>query len=316
MNQLDKNEGGYVFISHSHQDIEKVRQIRNTMEDNGFEPLCFYLKCLTDEDEIEGLIKREIDAREWFVFVDSPNSRASRWVTKEREYISSLETKKIITICLDNETSMSKVAEKLVKGLRVSVFCSEVDSEFAYLLRDKLLEKEIQVGLIVCEQMKSHNMDTINNFADYGTLIMILSNEGIKSRSFDVEIKRIVNSGADIISISLDGFAISEYWNMNNKCKENYYIEGADKETWINELVRKIEFDIACDLNKAFSQAESHREISQYYMKTQNNPEAERMAQEAHDRLDEKERIKDDILKAIEQGTMKMTDKVKKFLES
>jgi len=53
--QMDRNkkfidgEGGYVFISHSHQDIEKVRKIRNEMEDQGFEPLCFYLKCLTDD---------------------------------------------------------------------------------------------------------------------------------------------------------------------------------------------------------------------------------------------------------------------------
>ena len=39
--------GGYVFISHSHKDIEKVRILRNVMEENGFEPLCFFLKCLT-----------------------------------------------------------------------------------------------------------------------------------------------------------------------------------------------------------------------------------------------------------------------------
>ena len=48
---MDLNQGGYVFISHSHQDIQKVRQIRNAMEEAGFEPLCFYLKCLSDEDE-------------------------------------------------------------------------------------------------------------------------------------------------------------------------------------------------------------------------------------------------------------------------
>ena len=66
-----KGEGGYMFISHSHLDIEKVRKIRNALEEAGFDPLCFYLKCLTDEDEVEGLIKREIDAREWFVYIDS-----------------------------------------------------------------------------------------------------------------------------------------------------------------------------------------------------------------------------------------------------
>ena len=75
MNFFDKfkksNKGGYIFLSHSHDDIDKVRKIRNHLEKDGFEPLCFYLKCLEDDSEIEDLIKREIDAREWFVFINS-----------------------------------------------------------------------------------------------------------------------------------------------------------------------------------------------------------------------------------------------------
>ena len=54
--------GGSVFISHCHKDLPSVRMIRNRMEEEGFEPICFYLKCLTDESEIDSLIKREIDA--------------------------------------------------------------------------------------------------------------------------------------------------------------------------------------------------------------------------------------------------------------
>ena len=52
--------------------------------------LMFYLKCLSDENEIEELIKREIDEREWFIYADSQNARASRWVQTEREYIETL----------------------------------------------------------------------------------------------------------------------------------------------------------------------------------------------------------------------------------
>ena len=96
--QLQKSKGGYIFLSHSHEDIEKVREIRNSLEQDGFEPLCFYLKCLSDDSEIEDLIKREIDAREWFVFVNSENSRKSKWVTLEREYILRTNRKKVITI--------------------------------------------------------------------------------------------------------------------------------------------------------------------------------------------------------------------------
>ncbi|MBQ4111381.1 MAG: hypothetical protein IJD38_01150 [Clostridia bacterium] len=61
-------QGGWIFISHSHQDIQKVRLIRNRLEEKGLEPLMFYLKCLSDEQEIEELIKREIDERDWFIY--------------------------------------------------------------------------------------------------------------------------------------------------------------------------------------------------------------------------------------------------------
>ena len=64
-----------------------MRLIRNSLEKKGFDPLCFYMQCLTDEDEIEGLLKREIDAREWFAFMESQNSMQSAWVQKERDYI-------------------------------------------------------------------------------------------------------------------------------------------------------------------------------------------------------------------------------------
>lgn len=56
-------DGGWIFISHSHLDIDIVRRIRNKLEDRGFEPLMFFLKCLNDDNEIESLIKREINER-------------------------------------------------------------------------------------------------------------------------------------------------------------------------------------------------------------------------------------------------------------
>lgn len=41
---MNKN-GGWIFIFHSHLDIDIVRRIRNKLEDRGFEPLMFFLKC-------------------------------------------------------------------------------------------------------------------------------------------------------------------------------------------------------------------------------------------------------------------------------
>ena len=81
----------YFFISHSHLDIEKVRIIRNIVEETFFyEPILFFLKCLSDENEIQSLIQREINERIWFVYCDSENARKSEYVQKEREIVEKL----------------------------------------------------------------------------------------------------------------------------------------------------------------------------------------------------------------------------------
>ena len=64
---LYKGKGGYVFVSHSHLDIEQVRKIRNFLEDSGMEPILFYLRSMDCEDKeklktLKRLIFDEIDA--------------------------------------------------------------------------------------------------------------------------------------------------------------------------------------------------------------------------------------------------------------
>lgn len=79
----------WVFLSHSNKDYEKVRQVRNMLEEQGFRPLMFFLNCLNDDDEVESLIKREIDSRQRFVLCDSTNAQNSKWVQEEISYIKS-----------------------------------------------------------------------------------------------------------------------------------------------------------------------------------------------------------------------------------
>jgi len=56
-------EGAWIFLFHSHKDFDKVSGVRNVLEGHGHHPLMFFLKCLGDDDEIDGLIRREISAR-------------------------------------------------------------------------------------------------------------------------------------------------------------------------------------------------------------------------------------------------------------
>lgn len=143
--QLPKAKGGYIFLSHSHSDIEKVRKIRNDLEQSGFEPLCFYLKCLNEDGEIEDLIKREIDAREWFIFVDSENSRHSKWVTLEREYITKTNEKKIITVNIHDELAVRNAIRKLQHNLRIYLSYSHADSQLARRIKERLENKDYLV---------------------------------------------------------------------------------------------------------------------------------------------------------------------------
>jgi hypothetical protein len=67
------NKQIWVFLSHSNKDYDRVKEVRNMLESMSFRPIMFYLLCLSDNDEVDNLIKREIDARTRFIYCDSEN---------------------------------------------------------------------------------------------------------------------------------------------------------------------------------------------------------------------------------------------------
>lgn len=42
-------KGGWIFLSHSNKDFDKVRCVRNALEEREFRPLMFFLKCVDDD---------------------------------------------------------------------------------------------------------------------------------------------------------------------------------------------------------------------------------------------------------------------------
>ena len=313
---------GYVFISHSHQDIEKVREIRNAMEKAGFEPLCFYLKCLHDEDEIEDLIKREINAREWFVYIDSPNARASKWVTRERKYIESLNSKQIIFVDLEAEPSMEEVAKKLIRGLRVLIVCCEDELDLARTLREKFIQKDMQATISQYDAaedgtLAEHLKKQAENGKEYGCILTFLSRDGIQAEQLAEMLPEAIESGMSILPVLTEGYDPTEYIDtFRTTCNAAFQLRRDFSDAKLEEFVRMTEERITHDMRKAFSEAKSHREIESYHMEHLGDPEAERLAEEAHDRLDELEQIKEDLMNSVRMGTMKMTEELKKFLES
>lgn len=100
--------------------------MRNEFERLGHNPLAFHLKCLTDKTEdgkkeLFDLIKREIEAREWFVFCESPEAKKSPNVALEHSYILNSGKDKIWSIDMTQDINsiliMSKKYVPLLKFL-------------------------------------------------------------------------------------------------------------------------------------------------------------------------------------------------------
>ena len=112
----DKDREQWVFLSHSNKDFHSVRKLRNFMEEEGQFPLMFFLKCMHDEDELDSLLKREIECRTRFILCDSKNARGSKWVQKEVQVIKALD-RIYETINVDNIDSEAGIAQNKIQQL-------------------------------------------------------------------------------------------------------------------------------------------------------------------------------------------------------
>lgn len=97
---MKRLQRAWIFVSHSTKDIEDVRRLRNAIENLGGEPILFFLKCISVNDELDELLRREIEARQYFILCDSTHSRASTWVQQEVTHVRSLSGKTIEEIDL------------------------------------------------------------------------------------------------------------------------------------------------------------------------------------------------------------------------
>jgi hypothetical protein len=140
-------DGAWIFLSHSHKDLEKVRLVRNELERKGHNPILFFLKCLDDEDAaLPDLLRREIEARNWFLLCDSPHSRTSRYVQDEVAIIKSLKGKVFETIDLsaDLETQLDTI-DRLSQRATVFVYSEECYADIAARIIDELKHSEFRV---------------------------------------------------------------------------------------------------------------------------------------------------------------------------
>lgn len=195
MTEEGRAEGAWIFLSHSHKDLEKVRRIRNALEVKGHNPLLFFLKCLSDDSELDDLIRREIEARTWFILCDSPNSRTSRWVQEEVEIIKSLEGKVYVEIDLDKDLDIQvERVTALSKRATVFISYSRADVGVAEALRAALREHDFRVLVDVVdvapgEDWRGAMARAINEAVQKGFFLLLLSPEALESEFVRWEVK-------------------------------------------------------------------------------------------------------------------------------
>lgn len=93
-----ENSNAWIFVSHASSDLKAVRKVRNYLEDKGAAPLLFHLKALEDPEDFWPIIQREIEARNFFLYCDSPAAKASPWVQREKEAVERLRDHKPIRV--------------------------------------------------------------------------------------------------------------------------------------------------------------------------------------------------------------------------
>lgn len=191
----------WVFVSHSTKDLEKVRRVRDAIEEAGGEPILFFLKCLGDHDEIDDLIKREIEARNFFLLCDSAQARDSDWVQAEIAHVKALGDKRVEIIDLDGEW------ERQIEGIlslmrQATVFLSYArqDEEVVSQVRSALIANDFSVwdpshDLHAGEDWGNQLTSAVEASAGFGFFLHFLSSASLSSQWVAFETQKALATG-------------------------------------------------------------------------------------------------------------------------
>lgn len=250
----------WIFLSHSNRDYEKVRQVRNMLEEQSLRPLMFFLHCLNDNEEIDSLIKREIDCRTRFILCDSENARKSHWVQKEVEYIKS-QNRICETIDLSKSLDEIKVTlQDFINKTKIFISYNREEYELAEMVYNRLSIYDFSVYIDRAWDFKSSYNQNYKDAVDF------LENSVAKSNGYVVAIvnERVLNSNScsrhelikalrDNKSTGKDSFNIIPFvtkeFIVEQLGKDNdlkslvncgiQYLEGNDREKQCEEIVQR-----------------------------------------------------------------------------
>lgn len=187
----------WVFISHSLDDYNQVRRVRDFLEDEGFRPIMFFLKAFEDhpDDEmLKTLLRNEIDSRKRFILCKSRHTDPPKgWVKFEVDYIKGKdaeEFRKHIYQVVDLEQTDEQIKEQIKlfkRNATVYISYSRHDEKLYYFLKKHLeisLDMkviDIQSSLVFCMDYPKVLKNAIEESLLNGVFIPIITNNSISS---------------------------------------------------------------------------------------------------------------------------------------
>ena len=198
---MKQSSVAWVFVAHSTRDIEKVRRIRDVIEEEGGEPILFFLKCITDDDELDGLLRREIDARNVFLLCDSTNARESGYVQEEFSHARSRGKEPLVVIDLDDPDWEQQVVRirSLVRRASLFLSYSRRDTAAVQPIRAALIEHDLAIwepshdlhpGASFAAQIR----EAVDGAARFGHFLHFISSSSLSSPSVTAETERAIES--------------------------------------------------------------------------------------------------------------------------
>ena len=178
--------GAWIFVSHSLRDFRRVRRVRDALEELGHFPLLFYLRSLADDAEVDGLIRREIEARNFFLLCDSDNARSSRWVQGEIKLIKSRPQKLFARVDLDsNWDDQLRVINDVSARMSVFISASSIDRTDSADLAAALEQADYSmlgrsIDLIPGEGIQEQIRKDIDEAMRDGIVLVLLSPESVR----------------------------------------------------------------------------------------------------------------------------------------
>lgn len=194
---MEQIDGGWLFISYANEDIEHVRKIRNHLEDEGFNPIVFFLKSRTAPWTLRRLIRKEIKARKWFVLVDSPASRESKWVRWEIRCVNRNKRKRIYRV--DISQDIKPQLKKVIANTRIFLSYRHTPNDITLAKRlHRLFERnDFQVWRDMTDLSATADLlhSVQSEITHSGIFVPIISKDWLDSPWCHVELSYALRSG-------------------------------------------------------------------------------------------------------------------------